>query len=63
MKMWDYAYAWGRNGTVYKALKGSSPPRDVKEYITELGRDGWELCGVLPERDGYMLIFKREARD
>lgn len=35
----------------------------VKEYIVQLGRDGWEFCGTLPERDGYMLIFKRPTHE
>jgi hypothetical protein len=61
MKMWEYGFAWGRNGNIYKTITGDDQeiPK-VKKYISKMGRDGWELCGTLPERDGYMLIFKRE---
>ena len=61
--MWNYAFAWGRNGTIYKDITDHQVIRPVREYIQEAGRDGWELCGKLPERDGYMLIFKRPTHE
>ena len=61
--MWEYGFAWGRNGTVYQDIATREVNRKVREYIQEVGRDGWELCGTLPERDGYMLIFKRSTHD
>jgi hypothetical protein len=35
----------------------------MREYLEALGRDGWELCGTLPERDGYLLILKRPTHE
>ncbi len=63
MRMWEYAFAWGKNGHIYETITGSrEAPVPVREYIAQLGRDCWELCCSLPERDGHTLIFKREAR-
>jgi hypothetical protein len=61
--MWEYAFAWGRNGTIYKEITGRDATVNVKDYIASVGRDGWELCCTLPERDGYMLIFKRPTHE
>jgi hypothetical protein len=61
MRMWEYAFAWGRNGTVYKDINGNLVTQNVREYLSQVGRDGWELCGTLPERDGHLLIFKRPS--
>ncbi len=58
--MWQYRFAWGKNGQVYRDDDPSAKfPQRLKEYISALGRDGWELCGTLPEGDGHTLIFKR----
>ncbi|MEI9815396.1 MAG: hypothetical protein WDO18_23310 [Acidobacteriota bacterium] len=29
------------------------------DRLNGLGKDGWELCAVLPESDGLTLIYKR----
>lgn len=63
MVMWDYRFAWGRNGHVYSDMNGNSVAIKVKDYLPQVGRDGWELCGTLPERDGYMLILKRPTHE
>ena len=55
MKMWKYAFAWGRNGHIYRDIANHNVTTPVREYISSLGRDGWELCGHLDEGDGYML--------
>lgn len=61
MAMWEYAFAWGRNGHVYQDIHYQNVTATVREYLGGRGRDGWELCGILPERDGHLLIFKRPA--
>ena len=63
MSMWEYGFAWGRNGHVYKGIDGDKETEKVSSYISKRGRDGWELCCALPERDGYMLIFKRPIHE
>jgi hypothetical protein len=59
MAMWEYSFAWGRNGHIYEDISGRGVTTPVREYVSSLGRDGWELCGIVPERDGHLLIFKR----
>lgn len=63
MEMWEYGFAWGRNGHIYKDIddRDIHGHKKLHEYISEAGRDGWELCTSLPERDGYMLVFKRRT--
>ena len=61
--MWEYAFAWGRNGHIYRDIAGRSVTTPIREYIAALGRDGWELCASLPEGDGYLLTFKRPTHD
>ena len=63
MHMWEYGFAWGRNGTVYTDIAARNVTHKVRDYISEAGRDGWEFCCTLPERDGYMLIFKRPTHE
>jgi hypothetical protein len=63
MAMWAYSFAWGRNGHVYLDLAGHKITTPMREYLEALGRDGWELCGTLPERDGYLLILKRPTHE
>ena len=62
MQMYEYGFAWGRNGHVYRGIDDTQLHTPVKEYISSLGRDGWEFAGIMPERDGHMLIFKRPAQ-
>ena len=63
MTMWEYRYAWGRNGHIYTGIAGEKQAVAFRDYISTLGRDGWELCCSLPERDGYVLVFKRQTHE
>jgi hypothetical protein len=37
MRMWEYAFAWGRNGTVYKDINGNLVTQNVREYLSQVG--------------------------
>jgi hypothetical protein len=53
MEAWHYLYHW--------IAKNS----DVQHELNNLGKEGWELIGIIPEEveleEGYRLFFKREC--
>jgi hypothetical protein len=44
----------------YKLVKMDSAPDEAA--LNDLGRQGWELVGLVPAADGMQLYFKRLTR-
>jgi hypothetical protein len=44
----------------YKQVAGERPPTDAE--LNDLGREGWELAGILVRDAQVIFYFKREAR-
>jgi hypothetical protein len=58
-KRWEYYPAWYRDANVYGHRGETFKPWTLDNYLLDVGLRGWELAGVLPDRDGFRLIFKR----
>lgn len=47
----------------YKAVRFGSDqdPDEIAETLDEYGRDGWQMCGVTPGRDGENVFYMRRT--
>ena len=64
MVKWEYTYAIGDRKRILKingeavgktgALSDKSPR--VVEFLSKMGRDGWEVAGICTDAQGYLLI-------
>jgi hypothetical protein len=64
----DYSLSVSEVMTQWEYLKDyySNEKEPYAERLSEYGKDGWELCGLMPDYDkfyfhvqGYTYIFKR----
>ncbi|MBM3236511.1 DUF4177 domain-containing protein [Candidatus Poribacteria bacterium] len=68
MPKWEYK-ALVQHRPVMSGLMGPQWDTDIKEYLTSLGNEGWELVAIVPRSDspaeapGYttseLWVFKR----
>jgi len=64
MKQVEYSFALCRSTHVYSPAPRGPTAFSVAldSYLTEMGKQGWELCGSVPDRDGMTkIILKRFA--
>ena len=64
MRQVEYSFALCKNTYVYSPTGGGptafSLPLD--SYLNDMGKQGWEWCGFVPDKDGVTkIILKRYA--
>ena len=69
MKKWEYRV----EGLDAKNFNDEKSVKEIKDFLSQIGSDGWELVGVIPtsqQKEGFgqdllnvkksLLIFKKE---
>lgn len=61
---WKYLFGWCRDLQVHKenGKELETGPEPVERFFSNVGEQGWEYCGSLPEGDGVKLIFKKPLK-
>jgi hypothetical protein len=64
MRQVEYSFALCKNTYVYSPTRGGSTAFSIPldSYLTDMGKQGWDWCGWMPDRDGITkIILKRYA--
>jgi hypothetical protein len=64
MRQVEYSFALCKNTWVYSPTGGGSTAFNLPldSYLTDMGKQGWEWCGSVPDRDDMTkIILKRYA--
>ena len=62
MRQVEYSFALCKNTWVYSPTGGGPTAFSIQldQSLADMGKQGWECCGWVPDRDGMMkMVLKR----